>query len=346
MNARFYWPLLVAFFLPLVCIGQSDVDYTTLWREEVTRLPRMSVRQVLTDPESPLGKKFLFSGELIRAEMSDTAKSMILVEIQPPKRNQNSLEFFTTLPSQYEGPEIPVRFEEWHANKSKTPDGRQQIRSLASLPDLISPQTSQRFLVVGVVRQFRDTFKPYIELVDFRREVGVSQPQANSTPQVVPAQITRARIQGVPSPDNSFQAILAGIPDSTLYVERLLTINRDYETVLAALEAVFKEQKEKGVTISKETGVVTTDLTQHGIVFIMQCKYILHVTKTDNHSSQVRYRVMRPSLSLPDYDDNGKLIRLLPQPHCDYHDEKFEKALKKKLSGAVVNSSTVTAPKP
>lgn len=86
--------------------------------------------------------------------------------------------------------------------------------------------------------------------------------------------------------------LTAGIKDAAFFDDQIQYFSHRYEDVWAVIENVLKDQKEKIIRSEKETGIIVTDLSRHGILgFPTYTKYYILLEKITENSCKLSFKL-------------------------------------------------------
>jgi hypothetical protein len=245
MNIR----VLVAILVSLVAFFFSDAGFAQNANADWSKAERLDFTAVTRDPDAFTGKTFAVNATICGVRILKDGKRGKAVQYGA-RMAYSGMPLVTG--------SLPLVLDDWYATRSKSPEGRAQIRNLVKLDEnTCSPLfAGQGMSLLVSVGQFSDTFEPYLSLIDLRDARSTSRASLPSST-VAPAPKTMP----VEKPASKRTALLKAESDvqfSKYFRTYTLSARAKREDTFAAMAIALESLKEKAELSDAAKGVIIT----------------------------------------------------------------------------------------
>ena len=254
-----------------------------------TSIKILALEDLLAHPDQFVGKTFKFSGGIARTEIGQGNSS-------------KKFQFGSATSLQVAGgspPAITVFFDDFYSQAATTVDGRQKIRTLVNMSHFIEPwqcwQGGIHFAIIASVREYNDTFQPYLQMVDFREGDAIQRVAApapnltlNQPRNIANSLVLHDEYLG-PEVLKTQGTLIGGEKFSTYELEFSKPIGDVWNAVVDAL----KDEKNEILVADRGAGVIITNYKQrHAPGFHRYYRYLMQVSQL-GENTRVTYKHLK-----------------------------------------------------
>lgn len=171
------------------------LDTAALWKSASS----VDLAQIIQEPDKYNKKTYKFYGTIGDVRVSEQRKQFTFEQLKPVDKNfaqGKSFSWNQWMDLTQGGAKLEVIWTDWYKRVSDMPDGRAKIRLLTSINTPTVGNLGPKFFIIAEVREYSDTFQPYLELLDV-----LPEDQANSASS--PARSSGASSTTRPAPKGS-----------------------------------------------------------------------------------------------------------------------------------------------